>query len=140
MKFYPSPTLRTDANRRAFTLVEVLAALLLMAIIIPVTMDGLSVASRAGLMGQRKTAAMRVAERILNELTATNQGAQDSASGTHVDGVVEYPWSMTTEPWSMDSMTQMTVRVTFTVQGRDYEVSASTLYDPALTDEFSPLL
>jgi type II secretory pathway pseudopilin PulG len=111
--------------------VEVLAALLLMAIIIPVAMDGMSVASRAGNLGQRKAAAMRVAERVLNELIATNQTAQESATGTQADGDTVYPWTMSTEAWSVDLMTEMTVRVTFTVQGRDYEVLASTLLDPA---------
>jgi type II secretory pathway pseudopilin PulG len=113
--------------------VEVLAALLLMAIIIPVAMDGMSVASRAGNLGQRKAAAMRVAERVLNELIATNQTAQESATGTQADGDTVYPWTMSTEAWSVDLMTEMTVRVTFTVQGRDYEVQASTLFDPAAT-------
>ena len=37
-----------------FTLAEVLAALLFLAILIPVTMHGVSVASRAGILGQRK--------------------------------------------------------------------------------------
>ena len=62
MKF--APPLRTEPtrrSRRAFTLIEVLAALLLMAIVIPVAMQGMSIASRAGLLGQRKAAAMRVA-------------------------------------------------------------------------------
>jgi type II secretory pathway pseudopilin PulG len=111
----------------------VLAALLLMAIIIPVAMDGMSVASRAGNLGQRKAAAMRVAERVLNEMIVTRQTAQESATGIQTDGETAYPWTMATEAWSVDLMTQMTVRVTFTVQGRDYEVQASTLFDPADT-------
>jgi len=131
MKLFPSRSPRTDARLRGFTLVEVLAALLLMAIIIPVAMDGMSVASRAGNLGQRKAAAMRVAERVLNELIATNQTAQESATGTQADGDTVYPWTMSTEAWSVDLMTEMTVRVTFTMQGRDYEVQASTLFDPA---------
>jgi type II secretory pathway pseudopilin PulG len=120
--------------------VEVLAALLLMAIIIPVAMDGMSVASRAGLVGQRKAAAMRVAERVLNELIVTNQTAQESGTGSQADGDVVYPWTMSTEPWSMDSMSEITVKVTFTVQGRDYEVQVSSLFDPAATGTTSLIL
>jgi prepilin-type N-terminal cleavage/methylation domain-containing protein len=140
MKFSHSPSPRTDAPRRGFTLVEVLAALLLMAIIIPVAMDGMSVASRAGLVGQRKAAAMRVAERVLNELIVTNQTAQESGTGSQADGDVVYPWTMSTEPWSMDSMSEITVKVTFTVQGRDYEVQVSSLFDPAATGTTSLIL
>lgn len=120
-------------GRRGFTLVEVLASLLLMAIIIPVAMQGMSIASRAGLVSQRKAAAMRVAERVMDEMIATNQLAQNSTSGNQPDGDTTYAWTMAAEPWSADTMTQLTVHVTFTVQGHDYQVAASTLFDPATT-------
>jgi prepilin-type N-terminal cleavage/methylation domain-containing protein len=118
---------RRSGGRRGFTLVEVLASLLLMAIIIPVAMEGMSVASRAGVLGQRKAAAMRVAERVLNELVAEGQTQQSTDSGTAVDGDTAYSWTMRVENWSEDAMQQMTVAVTFQVQGNSYEVSATTL-------------
>lgn len=132
MKSAPPPrTERPRRSRRAFTLIEVLAALLLMAIVIPVAMQGMSVASRAGLLGQRKAAAMRVAERMLNELMVTGEMNQNSASGTVGDGDTTYPWTMQSEPWSEDAMTLVTVKVTFSLQGNEYDVSASTLFDAA---------
>jgi len=127
MKSSRSP--RTDA-RRGFTLVEVLAALLLMAIVIPVAMQGMSMASRAGILGQRKAAAMLVAERVLNELVLTGQMNQSTASGTVVDGDTTYPWTMASQPWPEDTMTEVTVHVSFTMQGNTYDVSTSTLFDP----------
>jgi type II secretory pathway pseudopilin PulG len=114
-----------------FTLAEVLAALLFMAIVIPVTMQGVAVASRAGVMGERKAAAMRIAERVLDEQIATGQIAQATPYGTIVDGDLSYPWTLTTESWTEDLMTVVTVRVTFDVQGKTFDVAASTLYDPA---------
>ena len=138
MKFFrrPSPTeaLRRPSARRAFTLVEVLASLLLMAIVIPVAMEGMSVASRIGVLGQRKAAAMRVAERLLNELMVEQQTEQSSASGTAVDGETTYPWIMHVENWPEDAMQQMSVTVTFTVQGNDYEVSVTTLLPASPSD------
>ncbi len=116
---------------RGFTLVEVLAALMLIAIIVPVAMQGLSIASRAGILGQRKAAAMRVADRILNELIITNATQQAGTTGVATDGDVSYPWSFTAENWTEDAMTLLTVQVTFTVQGENYTVAASTLIDPA---------
>lgn len=113
---------------RAFTLIEVLAALLMMAIVIPVAMEGMSVVSRVGVLGQRKAAAMRVAERLLNELVIENQQQpQSSGSGTIADGDTTYPWTMRSEPWSEDAMLQLTVTVNFVVRGNTYEVSVSTL-------------
>ena len=119
----------TTIDACAFTLIEVLAALLLMAIVIPVAMEGMSVSSRAGLLGQRKAAAMRVAERMINELIVTGEMNQTSSSGTMVDGDTSYPWTMQSEPWTEDSMTHVTVKVTFSLQGNSYDVSASTLFD-----------
>jgi prepilin-type N-terminal cleavage/methylation domain-containing protein len=118
---------------RAFTLVEVLASLLLMAIIIPVAMEGMSVANRAGILGQRKAAAMRVAERVLNELIVTGDTQQSTGSGTAVDGDTAYAWSFRSENWSEDALLQLTVSVTFIVQGAPFEVSVSTLVAPTGT-------
>lgn len=131
--------MRTDAGHfprrcRAFTLVEVLAALLLMAIIIPVAMEGMSVASRVGVLGQRKAVAMRVAERVLNELVVEAQTQQASSSGTAVDGGTSYPWTARVENWTEDAMQQMTVTVQFTVQGSIYDISTTTLL-PGTTPE-----
>lgn len=124
----PAPVRR--ARRRAFTLVEVLAALLLMAIIIPVAMEGMSVASRAGVLGQRKAAAMRIAERVLNELIVEDNTQQATSSGSTAEGDISYPWTMRSETWSEDSMTQLTVTVSFSVQGSTFDVSATTLLAP----------
>ena len=120
-------------HRGAFTLAEVLAALLFMAILIPVTMQAVSVASRAGMLGQRKATAMRIAERVLNEQIVTGQIATATPYGNVVDGDMTYPWTMVTEPWTEDAMTVVTVRVTFDVQGNTFDVAASTLYDPAVS-------
>ena len=125
MKFFPS------RPSRAFTLAEVLAALLVMAIVIPVALQGMGVASRAGVLGSRKAAAMRVAERVLNEQFVTGQLNQSQASGSTAEGDTTYQWTLESGTWAEDAMTQITVHVTFTVQGGIYEVSASTLFDPA---------
>ena len=116
---------------RAFTLVEVLAALVLIAIVVPVTMQGVSVANRAGLMGQRRASAMRIAERVLNE-TVIMAGAQSASStGSTAEGGQAYAWTLTSTTWPTDAMTQLTVTVSFVVQGEAFEATASTLIDPA---------
>jgi type II secretion system protein I len=131
MRFFP----QTDRVRhsRGFTLAEVLAAMALMAIVIPVAIDGMSAISRTAVLGQRKVAAMRVAERVLNEqmsLVTQGQAIPNSGNGVETDGDTSYQWTLQSEAWSQDSMTQLTVRVTFIVRGLSYEMSASTLYDP----------
>jgi prepilin-type N-terminal cleavage/methylation domain-containing protein len=121
-----------NRRRRGFTLAEVLAALLLMAIIVPVAMHGVQVASRAGILGQRKAAAMRIAERVLNELIVTDGLTQNTANGTVAEGDQSYAWTMQTESWPEDTMNVVTVSVVFNVQGNDYNMSLSSIYDPSL--------
>lgn len=114
-------------GRRAFTLVEVLASLLMMAIIIPVAMEGMGIASRAGILGQRKVAALRIAERVIQETIIEAQTQQSTSSGVTAEGDRSYPWNLRIENWPEDAMQQLTVTVTFTVQGNPYEVSLTTL-------------
>ena len=60
-------------------------------------------ASRAGTLGQRKAAAMRIAERVLEEQILTGQMATSTPYGTIVDGDVAYPWTMRSDPWAEDT-------------------------------------
>lgn len=122
---------RPVCRPEGFTLVEVLAALLFMAIVIPVAMQGMSIASRAGILGERKAIAMRIAERVLDESLATGQLNQSSSTGSIVEGSTTYPWTLTSQSWSEDALTEVTVRVSFDVQGDTYDVSLTTIYDPA---------
>ena len=113
-----------------FTLAEVLAALLFMAIVIPVAVQGLHVASRAGSVAERKAIGARRAETKLNELIVTGQWQSSAQKGTVQDGWQSYTWQLQTEPWVEDAtMRLVTVQVSVPVQGRDYEVAVSTLVD-----------
>lgn len=113
-----------------FTLAEVLAALLFMAIVIPVAMQGLHIASQAGSVSERKALGARLAERKLNELLVTGQWESAAQKGTVQEGWQSYEWRLQTEPWSEDgNMRLLTVVVSVPVQGRDYDVQVSTLVD-----------
>ena len=131
MKF--RPTHRPFSTKRAcagFTLAEVLAALVLMAIVIPVAVEGVQLASRAGSVGERKAAAARIADTVLNEIIVTRQWQQASQQGAVQEGAQTYQWQMKLEPWSEDSvMRLLTIQVSVPVQGKDYDVKLSTLVD-----------
>ena len=111
----------------AFTLAEVLAALLFMAIVIPVAMQGLRVSSRAGELADRKREAARVAEKILNESIVTTNWNKSASSGVVQEGDREYRWSLRNESWTQSSMQMLSVEVAFPVQGEDHTVQLSTL-------------
>jgi type II secretory pathway pseudopilin PulG len=108
-------------------LAEVLAALMFMAIVIPVAVQGLQISSRAGALAERKREAGRVAERILNESIVTTNWNKSSLSGTVQEGDREYRWQLRTESWTESAMQLLSVEVTFPVQGEDYTVELNTL-------------
>jgi len=105
----------------------VLAALAFLAIVIPVAVQGLRVASLAGEVGQRKAVATRIAGRVLNELTATGQWQGGGQNGVIQEGLQPYRWTMRAQPWPEDAMLLVTAQVTFLVQGREYDIHLSTL-------------
>lgn len=113
-----------------FTLAEVLAALLFMAIVIPVALQGLQIASRAGSVSEQKAVGARLAERKLNELIVTGQWQSAAQKGTVGEGLRSYTWTCQSEPWVEDAaMRLVTVHVTMPVQGQDYDVHVATLVD-----------
>jgi prepilin-type N-terminal cleavage/methylation domain-containing protein len=114
-------------NEAGFTLAEVLAALMLMAIVIPVAIDALRIASVAGEVAERKAGAARVAERVLNESVVTANGDLPTQNGAILENGHEFHWTMRSELWPSDSMQLLTCEVTFSAQDRNYPVRLSTL-------------
>jgi Tfp pilus assembly protein PilV len=116
-----------------FTLAEVLAALVFMAIVIPVAIEALHIASLAGSVAARKAQAARVAQRILNENLVTTNWNQTVQSGTLAEGQRQFRWTLHSDRWTQDPnqsvMLQLTVEVFFAAQNRDYSVRMSTLVD-----------
>lgn len=134
MKLKPTPSAPSGEPRRrirrgGFTLIEVLASLLFMAIVIPVAMQGLRVANMAGQVANRKSVAARIGERVLNEIVVTTQAKEATQSGTVQEGPYQYRWQLRNEPWTLDALRLVSVQVTYAVQGQDYDVRLSTLID-----------
>ncbi|HEV8543381.1 MAG TPA: hypothetical protein VGR78_13380 [Verrucomicrobiae bacterium] len=113
----------------AFTLAEVLAALVFMAIVIPVAVEGMRVASLAGEVSQRKATAARIADRVLNELIVTGQYQSGSQRGVINEGSQQYSYLVRSQPWNEDALLQVTVDVTYSAQGKQYDLLLSTLVD-----------
>ena len=116
-----------------FTLAEVLAALLFMAIVIPVAVEAMHIATLAGTVAERKGEAVRVAQRILNESLVTTNWNQAVQTGTAVDSQREFHWTLHNDPWTQDSaqnvIRQLSVEVSYTAQNREFFVRLSTLVD-----------
>ena len=132
---FPARTNKTGQTGRkaGFTLAEVLAALVFMAIVIPVALDAMHIASRAGTVAARKGEAARVAQRLLTENLVTTNWNQSAQSGTLTEGRRQFRWTMRTDPWTQDPnqnvILQLSVEVFFAAQNQDYSVRMSTLVD-----------
>src|SRR5277367_3582040 len=103
MKF--NPARRPVIKRAAFTLAEVLAAMMFMAIVIPVAVQGLRIASLAGEVGQRKIVAARIGNKVLNELKVTGQLQNSGQSGVVNEGGLQFNWSVRSQTWTENTAT-----------------------------------
>ena len=121
---------RTTTNKTrnaAFTLAEVLAAMLFLAIVIPAAVEALHVASLAGEVAVRKGVAARIADRVLNESIVMTNWNLGSQNGTVTEGAEEFRWTLNSQNWPVDTMQLLTSEVKFSAQGHDYSVKLSTL-------------
>jgi hypothetical protein len=115
-------------NESAFTLAEVLAALLFLAIVIPAAIEAMHVASLAGEVAARKGAAARIADRVLNESLVTTNWSNGTQTGTATENGRSFNWTLTTQSWPQDSALQVvTAEVKFTAQAKEYSVKLDTL-------------
>ena len=118
---------RITRHVAAFTLAEVLAAMLFLAIVIPTAVEALHVSSLAGEVAARKGAAARIADRILNENIVTTNWSNGTQNGTVSEGALDFRWALSSQAWPQDAMELLTAQVTFQAQGKDYSVKLSTL-------------
>ncbi len=129
--------MRTYSRRAGFTFVEVLAAMLFLAIVVPAIVTALTLSNRASEMTDRGTTAAQLAENKLNEMLIGNawQG-QASAGGDFGADFPGYRWQLTQEPWTGDSaasMTQLKIEVFFPTQGAEHSVALTTLANTLAT-------
>lgn len=132
-------TLRARRGRRhGFTLVEVLATLMLIAIVLPAVMRGIALATAAGSTARRRTEASSLAEAKMNEIIATQQWEGGTLAGDFAPDWPDYHWQATVQPWPQDntglSMQQLDMRVTWGTPDHPGSVTLSTLvYDRTQT-------
>lgn len=120
---------------RAFTFVEVLAAMVFLGLVIPVVVSALTVSNRAGVAAERGSIAAQLAENRLSELTLGNEWTSASSRGDFGLDWPGYRWELTKTDWQSGAMTELTVTVIYTVQGTERDVRVSTLVNEALSAE-----
>jgi prepilin-type N-terminal cleavage/methylation domain-containing protein len=94
-------TSRSIHSRRAFTLIEVLATIALLGIVLPVAMQGVSIATGIASTARHRSEASALAESKMNELIITQQWANGGTlSGDCGPDFPEYTWQAQVIPWN----------------------------------------
>jgi type II secretion system protein I len=116
-----------ERARSGFTMVEVLASLALVAVILPVAMQGISLAMGAADLARDRIEAGGLAEAKLNEVLADGSwqnGDESDDYGTERPG---WNWALTVEDWSGTTIQLVEVTVTWKSRGRERSVAIATL-------------
>lgn len=118
---------RRDGRSRGFTLAEALAAMLFLAIVLPVVVQAFLAANRTGVAAERARIAVELAESKLNDLVLTEDWRREASEGDFAPDFPGYRWTLSTDGWSVDAMRVVTVEVHYVVQGAEQSVRLSTL-------------
>lgn len=126
---------RTEPAHRAaaFTLLEVLAALMLLAIVLPVVMRGIGMATQMGAYTRFHDQAVGLAEARLAECIANEEWQDGDASGDFSDASLwgndasRFTWEQQVDDWESASIKQITIHVIWTQRNREQVVTLSTL-------------
>ena len=116
------------ARRQGLTLVEVLATIVMVAIVLPAAMQGISACLSASRDARQRSEASALAEAKLNEILATGDWQFGSLSGEFGEGWPDYRWGAGSAAWASDAtMAEVYVRVTWANRGLQREVVLTTL-------------
>ena len=120
------------ADRSAFTLVEVLATLMLVGVVLPVVVRATGMSAQLGAWSDRQATAASLADAKLAELIVTGDwelGDDDGrfeadTYGRHAD---RFAWELTIDDWNSATFKQLTITVTWTSGSREKQVALSTV-------------
>ncbi len=118
---------RCVSSNAGFTITEALAAMLFAGIVLPVAVEGLLEASRAGMMAKESRTAAQLGDAKLTELMATETWRDAETEGDFGEDYPGFYWRLDDEGWSEDTMRVVHLTVYFQVKGREHHVTLSTL-------------
>ena len=113
-------------SRHGFTLVEVLATLVLIGIILPVAQRGVSIALASASIAKHRAQAATLADSKLNQLLAEGQLNTANQSGDFMPEHPDYHWNVQTAQRDY-GLTEVNLRVIWLERGQEHELVVSTL-------------
>ncbi len=114
---------------RGFTLIEVLAAVVFVAIVIPVVMRGFSLATSAGDVAKTKAEAAVLAHSKMNEIVVTRLWQNGVMGGDFSPDHPSYRWAAELKDWDSSTLKELDVHVTWGQPGRERSMTLNTLVE-----------
>lgn len=119
--------MRFALHPRGMTFVELLASMLLLSIVLPVTVGAILFANRTSSMAVRKRDAAFLADQILQEAIGTQSWEDGDQRGEFEDDFAGWTWQLTVSSWDAQAMQQVAVTVSYPVQGTTYSETLTRL-------------
>ena len=119
---------------RRFSLIEILAATLVVAVVIPTVVAGLRVAMRVSEDGSRRLHAAELGSSLLDEWRVAGTLTSQSEKGDFGETEPGYRWEILTAVWdgnSLGTTTEVDLVIFYPVQGKENQVILSTLMETA---------
>jgi prepilin-type N-terminal cleavage/methylation domain-containing protein len=117
-------------RRRGFTFIELLATIVLIAVIMPVAMRSIGLCTRLAGQSRRQMEAASLAKAKLTELIVTGQWEDGNQRGRFEKEWPDYEWSLTVTNWTDALVRQLELTVSWRSLGRQRGVTLSTLMYP----------
>jgi general secretion pathway protein I len=126
---------RSAGLRAGFTLIEVLAALLLLSIALPPLMSALQTATKAASIAKQRDLASNLASGKLGEIMSAQTWQTGSSSGDFSPDYPNFKWQSNVDPWPQDNtgnttamdVQELSVTVTWNQFSRDQSIVLSSL-------------
>lgn len=129
--FNPSESERKLCTDRGFTLIEILATFVLVAIIIPVAMEGLSLSTKMASNSKRKLEAGALAESKLTEILITGDWMDGNQKGDFGEAHSDYTWRLDVLDWEgEESVRRLDLCVEWIAGEKTHSVLLTTLAYP----------
>ena len=115
------------ARYRGFTLIEVLVSMILVAVVLTVSMEGISIATRVTADARRRDTAVTLAAGKLDEIVATTAWQTGQMAGDFGPELKEYRWAAQVLPWGNGTMNELAVLVYWSSRRGEESAAVTTL-------------
>ncbi len=123
-------TTATGHRPRGFTFIELLATVVLIAIIMPVAMKSIGLCTRLGGLSRRQIEAASLAKMKMTDMLVTGDWETGAQRGNFGEDWPGYEWKGTVTNWTDSTVREFDVTVFWESMGRQREITLSTLVYP----------